>query len=470
MRTPTVFALAGAGLLLAGCGRAPRDQSFADVQKSVDERSQLQVRWDHGTAEDEQARTAVHELLSKELDAEAAVQVALFNNRRLQATYEDLGIAQADLVRAGALRNPMLSADTRIFSGGAVTVEFSIVQNLFDVLYLPMRKRLAATAVNAAKLRVTAAVLGLAQEVRTAFYQLQTATQALEMRRTVVQASAASYELARRLREAGNTTVLDLAQERDLYEQTKLDLADAEMAVAEQRERMNILLGLWGPSSAAWTSAPRLPDLPADELALDDLEKRAVAANLELAITREEITYNAQRLGVSRPFALADETGIGISGAREREGDWGFGPAVAVPLPILTQGQGAVAAARSELRRSQQRYAGEAVEVRANVRMARNRLVTARARATYVRTVLLPLRAQILDETQKQYNGMLASPFQLILAKQNEIEAGARYVKAVGDYWIARSQVIQMLNGGSSSDGASTGEPPMVGSAREGGH
>jgi len=38
------------------------------------------------------------------------VQIALLNNKDLQATYEDLSIAQADLVQAGLLQNPVFGA------------------------------------------------------------------------------------------------------------------------------------------------------------------------------------------------------------------------------------------------------------------------------------------------------------------------------------------------------------------------
>ena len=470
MRPVHIIAIAGT-LVLAGCGRAPRDGGFSEVQKMVDERAGLTVRWDQGSAEDAEAQRSVEDLLAKELSAESAVQIALFNNPQLQATFEDLGLAQADLIRAGALRNPMLSADVLFFANGPATVEFSLVQNLIDLVALPRRKRLAASALAAAKLRVADAVLGLAQDVRVAFYRLQTATQTLEMRRTVVQASAAAYELAKRLRAAGNTTALDLAQEQDVLEQAKLDLASAEVEVADQRERVNILLGLWGPQSATWQPVARLPDLPADELPLGDLERRAISANLGLAIIREEITSNAQRLGVSRPFAIADETVVGVGATREREGDWGVGPAIALPVPILNQGQGAVAAARSDLRRSQQRYAAEAIAVRAGVRMARARFIAARERVVYLRQVLLPLRQRILAETQKQYNGMLASPFQLILAKQKQIEAGALYVQAAGDYWVARSGLLQILSGGSSPGSTeSAGSATLIRSGGQGGH
>jgi cobalt-zinc-cadmium efflux system outer membrane protein len=49
----------------------------------------------------------LRDLLSRELTVETAVQVALLNNKTLQATYEDLSVAQADLVQAGLLQNPV---------------------------------------------------------------------------------------------------------------------------------------------------------------------------------------------------------------------------------------------------------------------------------------------------------------------------------------------------------------------------
>ena len=54
----------------------------------------------------------VDELLADTLELEQAIEVALFNNRHLQALYASLGIAQADLVQAGLPENPSL--DTHI--------------------------------------------------------------------------------------------------------------------------------------------------------------------------------------------------------------------------------------------------------------------------------------------------------------------------------------------------------------------
>ena len=70
---------------------------------------------------DREVEALVEGLLSQELSPESAVQVALLNNRRLQATYEDLTVAQADLVEAGLLRNPIFDLEVRFAEGGGGT-------------------------------------------------------------------------------------------------------------------------------------------------------------------------------------------------------------------------------------------------------------------------------------------------------------------------------------------------------------
>ena len=95
-------ALAGI-FALAACATAPIGADISDVQSTVSERlargapslAQLHLHWNQGTAEDEEVAGEVRAMLRDELSASAAVQIALLNNRNLQATYEELGIAQA---------------------------------------------------------------------------------------------------------------------------------------------------------------------------------------------------------------------------------------------------------------------------------------------------------------------------------------------------------------------------------------
>ena len=94
------------GFVIAGCAQVPRKGGFNDVQRLVDDRVDYRLSWNQGLPEDREVQQAVDALLEKELTVDSAVQIALLNNARLQATYEELGVSQAEVVQAGLLQKP----------------------------------------------------------------------------------------------------------------------------------------------------------------------------------------------------------------------------------------------------------------------------------------------------------------------------------------------------------------------------
>ena len=82
-------------LLLNGCAAVSLDAGFSVVGALVEDRGGLRVFWNNGTDLDKEAAARVDALLGSELTADDAVQIALINNRELQALYSDLGVAQA---------------------------------------------------------------------------------------------------------------------------------------------------------------------------------------------------------------------------------------------------------------------------------------------------------------------------------------------------------------------------------------
>lgn len=457
-----------AAALLAGCASTTRDAGFGDVSKMVAERTGQKVHWDQGTPADADTQAAVGQLLQQELTPDTAVQVALLNNADLQAVYEELGVAQAQLVRAGLLRNPIFDAEAKFVEGGGGTIiELAVAADFLDLLQVPLRRRLAAAELEAAKLRVAGEAIDSAGRVRAAFYSLQAAQETLGLRRTVVAATEASYDFAKRLGESGNLTELDEQNERALYEQSKLDLAAAETDVLALRERLNVLLGVSGEQTQ-WTVASRLPELPAEEPDLQAVERRAVEQSLELASARLAARNAARTLGLNRSFALLPELEAGAAAEREADGEWAVGPAIALPIPLFDMGQASIASARAELRRREKALVATAVRVRSAARAARDRLVAARDRAAYYRQVMIPLRMSITHHTQLQYNAMEATPFQLLQAKRDEIEAGAASIEALRDYWLARTALEQIQSGRMSEDATNVTSTGSAGQAPAG--
>ena len=440
--------LTGALLLFAGCATIRPHAGFTDVERLVGARAPQEIRWNQGDGPDAEVAARTSALLEGELTADSAVQVALLNNRKLQAVYEKLGIAAADLVQAGLPPNPIVSADVRFGIGAAGTgADLGLVQEFVRILQIPLRKRVAGAAFEVAKLEVAQAVLDVASQVKVAFYRLQGSLQTLALRRTVSSAAALSAELASRQHEAGNSSSLDLSTEQALAEEASIDLAQAESDAQLDREELARLLGL-PAQDGGWRVAPLLPALPQQELAPDGLEALAVAQRLDLAAARQGGEVLARTIELTRFYGLFPEGGTGVASQREVEGGvWSLGPALDLPIPIFDQRQALAASQQAQLRQAREQLAALELVVRSEVRREGARLVAARLRAERYQKVLLPLRRRITEETQRHYNAMQLGVFQLLAAKRDEIDAGRAYISALTDYWIARSELERAVGG-----------------------
>ncbi len=441
---------------LAGCANIQPQGGFSDVQQLIAERMQEPIYWSQGTAADAEVQQRIGAMLGEALTSDTAVQIALLNNRGLQATYEDLGVAQADLVQAGLLKNPVFSVERR-FSGQAA--EFHIIQDFLDAFLIPLRKRAAQAAFDAEKARVAEAILNLATEVRATFYTLQGAQQLVEMRRSVVRSTEASAEAADALHTAGNISELDWRIEQKAGTQARLDLATAEDSVVQHRERLNALLGLWGEQTQ-WKVSVHLPELPAGEIQPQGLEALAVEQRLDLAAGRQGIVLAAESLGLTSVTRFVPDVNIGLHSEREADGFDSLGPSLDLAIPIFDQGQAKMARSAALLRQRQERYVALGIEVRSQVRAAYARMSAAGRRANFYRRTVLPLHAEILHHTQLHYNAMQAGVFQLLLARQAEIDAGREYIETLRDYWIARAELERAVGGRLAGLTMSPAEPP----------
>ena len=434
------------GVLLTGCASVSTDETWHEVQGEVAERTGRLVQWHRGGEADRAVAHAVDEMLRDGLTAEEAVQIALINNRDLQGTYEELGIAQADLVQAGLLKNPVFEGAFRFIRHDGQAYDLGVTQDFLDVLLLPLRKKVARSRLERVKLSVTAAAMDLTTEVRTAFLRAQAAGQMLAAQRTAMKAAEASYQMAQRLREAGNISALDLSLQRELYEERRLAVQSADLAVLEARERLNVLLGLWG-GDTEWEITEMLPEVPAEPMDLSDLEKRTVGGSLNLAMAWQDLRTAAREMGVRVAEKVSPELAAGVEAEGEDPGVWEVGPMLALPIPLFDRGQAAKSRGNAQINRLWDHYTHLAVRVRSAARMARNRLLAARQRAVFYRDVVIPLREKILRQTQLRYNAMFLGVFQLLQARQLQTEARLRYVRELANYWIARLQMETLLQG-----------------------
>jgi cobalt-zinc-cadmium efflux system outer membrane protein len=425
----------------SGCASFQRGAGFDEVGRLVGDRVGMTVARTTGGDEDESIRERIRSMLARELSPDDVVQLTLLNNLELQATYQELGIAQADVVQAGLLTNPTLSLERRL-SGRAA--EADVTQNFLDAVLVPLRQRVAGANFESAKLKVAGEVVEHAFEARSAYYELQAATQLAEVRRVVADAAEASAESARSLREAGNTRALDVQREELAAAEARLELATAEGEVVQRREHLNRLIGLWGKDTG-WKVATRLPELPAQDGIPEQLEPIAIESRLDLQAARKELEGLSEAVGISEISAVIPDLTLSGHYEREPEGSSTTGPSVTLPIPIFNWGRAASGQAEAQFIQAERRYTALAIEIRSEVRAAYARMGVARAKAAFYRRQVLPLFEKTLRETQLLYNGMFVGVFELLEAKRGQVDAAAKYVEALADYWSARTELEASL-------------------------
>jgi cobalt-zinc-cadmium efflux system outer membrane protein len=440
--------------LLSGCATVNPGPAFIDVQKGVTARTGQRTEWARDATHQTPMEQAVKQLLQDELTVDRAVGVALLNNPSLQATFEEIGLSQADLAQASRIENPTFSGFVRYAEHlSGANYELSLVQNVFDILVQPIRKNVAAAALEQTKLRVASEVLSLAAEVKEAFVTLQARLQLVTRLRLVMDVTATAASFARRQREAGTIDDLALENQLALHRQSKVEVALAEAEVRSDRERLNRLLGLWG-ADTTWRIANQLPALPEQEIPPKGLESLSVAQRQDLQAARWGVDAVGRALALKRntrffPVGI----NVGINTEKDVVGERVTGPELTLQLPIFDTGAASIARLEAEHRRAQRQLEALAVNARSEVRETRDSMLAARDRATYYGQVLLPQRVRILDLTIRQYNAMFKGAYDLLLAKQAHVEAERAYVEAQRDYWIARARLERALGGALPVDG-----------------
>ena len=456
-------------LPLAGCTTLSPEGSFHAVADSVESRIGQHISWDAGQYEDPLVRSTIERLLSRPLTAERAVQLALLNNRELQATYADLGIAQANLVQTELWKNPVLDGAVDFsLAGGTPDYTFDVALKAIDVLYIPLRKRVAESQLEEAKLRVTTQVMSVAGQTYLAFIDYLGQRQLAGALTQAAKSANATVETGKALRQAGNIADYDFELETSQQVLVATELARAQIRAAQARERVNRLMGLTGLQTR-WRSADRLPPMPAKDPPTDNVERKAIEASLDLALLRQRIITTGRKYQVADITSLLPQLDAGGEAVRTL-GENEAGPTFTVEVPLFDWGQARRASAQMEILRTRDEFTQLAIRIRSFARLQRAKLLSARQTAAYYANTVLPQSQRLLQSAERQYNVMQLGVFQLLQAQEGQIRVTQEYVNAMTTYWRERARLAQILAGKLPDDADGTGGAGAISMAQNSGN
>jgi outer membrane protein TolC len=441
-----------AALALAGCTTFSDNGGFGEVSQIAKDRLGKEVLWQRTDEDAARAADDVKRLLAKELSADDAVQIALFNNPGLQASYAELGIAEADLVQAGRIGNPRF-AYLRTTHGDERKIEWALTFPIIDLLTIPLRTNIADRQLAMSKLEAGRRVLDLAAGTRRAYYEAVAARESERYAGQVREAADASAELARRMARAGNFPKLTEMREQVFYAEAVAQLARARHAATVARERLTRLMGLYG-ADVDFKLPERLPDLPASLPELKDAESTAIAQRLDIQAAKRQSEGLAESLGLTKATRFINALELGPAQTYESPEPWKTGYELSLEIPIFDWGSAKVARAEAVYMQSVHRIAEAAVNARSEVRESWSALRTAYETARHYRDEIVPLRKRISEEQLLRYNGMLISVFELLADAREQVAAVNAAIESQRDFWVAEADLQAVLNGASGGRAA----------------
>ena len=468
MRPPTRIAAAAAASLLAGCASFSDDGGFGKVAELTQERIGQSASWRRSASESDTAGARTNELLKQPLTAEAAVEVALLNNRGLQASFGELGVAESDLVRAGRLANPTFSFG-HLKGGGVTEIDRTVMFNVLGLLTLPMARQIEQRRFEQAQYQAALEAVGLANETRKAFFAAVAAQDLVTYYAQVKDAADASNELARRMVQAGNFNKLAQMRQQAFHADAPSQLARARHQAVAERERLVRLLGLSG-DPLNFKLIDRLPDLPAQPAAPKDAEQTAMDKRLDVLMARRSTEATAKALGLTKATRFVNVLEAGYSNKSQTGEPRQDGVAIELELPLFDFGSTRAARAEAVYQQSLNRTAEIAANARSEVRESYSAYRTAYELAKHYRDEVVPLKKRISEEKLLRYNGMLLGVFELLADSREQVMSVTAYVQALRDYWIAETNLQSALTGRSPGATSISGSSAESTSSADAGH
>ena len=381
------------------------------------------------------ARERAAELLAQPLSAASAVQIALLNNRDLQTRYGQLGIAEAERVRAATLPNPLLRFG-RLSGGGVVEIDRMLSLDVLGIFTLPLTRQLGERQLKQAQWQAAIDTIATAAEARKAFYSAVAARQLADYAAQVADAADTANELAARMQTAGNFSRLERLREQAFAQQASNQLTRARHQQVATQEWLARTLGLTREQNMP-KLPERLPDLPAAPVTAPAVEQAAIDRRLDVQLARQAVEASADALGLSHATSVINALDIGAQNHSSTGEPLARGYEVALALPLFDFGQARNARAQALYMQAVHRTAAVAQKAGSEVREAWSLYQSAWQLTRLQQAEIVPLGQQVSEEMLLRYNGMFASVFDLLADARRQVGTVMQAVESLRDFWIA---------------------------------
>lgn len=310
------------------------------------------------------------------LDAESVTRFALSNHPEVAAELARIELAEADIVQAGLLRNPMLSLmSMRPEGGGRVEIEAGWMQSLADWLTRSKRVALADAKADRVRIDVATRLFEIGIEAQLALYEAVGAAAREQLLKADLDLDEQSLALQTRFLGQGIGARSEFLKAQAMRDQRLHEWHEAMSEAALERTSLAERMGL---SSAEGLHLP--DDVGLSETATPDAAAaldQALRNRFDLKLSALDIDVVAREGSLETSRAMRSETELGLRLLRDGEGMAMVGPELRIALPWFDFGQAQTARFAAMQREAQARDA--AVRSRISIEVERGLVVLAHA-------------------------------------------------------------------------------------------
>ncbi len=454
--------------VLAACSATVAEQytaqnaGFGAVADAANKAIGKETVWAQSQQQSLALTKRVHGLVyRKTISAETAVQVALLNNKGLQAAYAEVGISAAEVWQESLPENPVVSLG--IFGLGAPelgvfrSIEGTFAANLLDAQTRKQRVALADVQFKQAQLTAVSETLQLAAETRQAWIMAVSAFEALGNLKQATHTADASSKLAQNLGEAGSLDKGGQAREHAFYAELAGKTAEARLEAEAAKEHLTRLMGLWG-ADINYYVPNALPRLPKSISRRKSIEAIALQNRFDLKVAKLGLEATAKAFGMTDASRYVTDLELIAGFETERESDGGSAASNTTPqlelefaIPIFDTGKARLRKAELTYLRAANVLAEMAVGVRSDARGAEAAYHGTFEIARHYRDTVVPLRKTVEEAALLSNNGMITNTFELLEDTRETLDAQLEAGEAKRDFWLAKADLTAAIYGGAAA-------------------
>lgn len=476
--------VAVASATLTGCAQVDATADYRRAAALVSERTGAADVFDPHAEQIIAERRAA--LLVDGLTIDEAVQLALLNNRDLQAVFLEIGVSRADVVQSALLSNPTLALGFNFPEGGGL-VDFTLgfAQQIAELWQIPVRRRIAENTLQRTIFTAGRAAVDLAGQVRGACFALLALRRAGELTEENVHLTEQVAQVAQRQFAAGQVSEFDVNLTRTALLDVRADAVTIQGQVEIAEATLANLLGL-SRSTGTWRLTDSLPESPPALPQERELLERAAAQRLDaraaeaiVSAAEDEVVLQVRRVFPGLELGLAFERGerralpgrkILADTARasvaagqltaptiESRGQRGIarsqiinaklGPSLALTLPIWDQNQAQIARAEFQLLQARAQHERLLDSIALDVTRAAS---TARASLGLIhlhRDQSIPLARATVEGATQLYQAGERDVIVLVEAQEVLVKRRRDWVNALRTYAIAMADLESAVGG-----------------------